>query len=113
MELETTQRPDNVTIVAVRGSVDATTSETLSSKLIELAQGGSTRLIADFGGVTYTSSAGLRALLASLKEARQRGGDLRLARVHQDVYKVLQLSGFTGILKMYPDIDAAVSSYAG
>jgi anti-anti-sigma factor len=112
MELETTQHA-NVTIVAIRGSVDATTADSLSSTLIGLAQNGQTSLIADFGGVSYTSSAGLRALLASLKEARQRGGDLRLARVHEDVYRVLQLSGFTGILKMYPDLDSAIASYAG
>jgi anti-sigma B factor antagonist len=111
MELETTDS-SGITIVTIRGSVDGSTSEELTARLIQLAQSGSTRLVADFAGVTYTSSAGLRALLASLKEARQRGGDLRLARVHQDVYRVLQLSGFTGILKLYPDLDSAVASYA-
>lgn len=112
MELNKTTHGE-VTIVSIRGDVDSLTSDILTAELTGLAQSGSTRLVADFGGVTYTSSAGLRSLLTSLKEARQRGGDLRLARVHQDVYRVLQLSGFTGILKMYPDVEAAVSSYAG
>jgi anti-sigma B factor antagonist len=61
--------------------------------------------------VEYTSSAGLRALLATVKEARIKGGDLRLASVGGSVHRVLELSGFTSILKLYGDVDAAVASY--
>jgi anti-sigma B factor antagonist len=63
--------------------------------------------------VLYTSSAGLRALLATVKDARSRGGDLRLAAVNPAVRKVLDLSGFTSILKVYDEVDEAVASYAG
>jgi hypothetical protein len=35
--------------------------------------------------VDYTSSAGLRVLLAVVKEARSRGGDVRLAAVRDNV----------------------------
>ena len=67
--------------------------------------------MAALGTLEYTSSAGLRVLLSTLKEARQRGGDLRLAAVQERVRRVLDLSGFTSILKCYPDVDAAVASY--
>jgi len=32
--------------------------------------------------------------------------------VHAPVLKILELSGFTSILKLYPDVDAAVASFA-
>ena len=63
-------------------------------------------------GVKYTSSAGLRALLAVLRDARRGGGDLRLAAVDAPVLKILELSGFTAILKLYDDVDGAVASYS-
>lgn len=101
----------HVTVIAVAGSIDALTAEGLTTALTEQVRAGNTRLVADFEAVEYTSSAGLRVLLATLKEARQRGGDLRLAGVQERVRGVLELSGFTSILKCYPSVPAAVASY--
>jgi len=78
----------------------------------ELVTRGNFKLVADFSGVDYTSSAGLRVLLGAIKETRAQSGDMRLTGVQPDVLKVLNLSGFTNILKLYDDMDAAVASYA-
>ena len=102
---------DEVTVVAFAGSVDGLTADTVVGTLGEQVRSGKTRLVADFSEVDYTSSAGLRALLATMKEARQLGGDFRLAAVRSDVHRVLELSGFTSILKLYGDVDTAVASY--
>ena len=101
----------HVTVIAVVGSIDALTADTLTLALHEQVQAGNTRIVAAFDEVEYTSSAGLRVLLATLKEARQHGGDLRLASVQERVRGVLELSGFTSILKCYPDVEQAVASY--
>jgi anti-sigma B factor antagonist len=102
---------DHVTVVAVTGSIDALTADTLVTALLEQLQTGHTRLVAHFVGVEYTSSAGLRVLLTTLKDARQRGGDLRLAEIRPNVKQVLELSGFTSILKCFTSLDAAVASF--
>ena len=73
---------------------------------------GSVRLVADCTSLDYTSSAGLRSLLSAVKLARQHGGDLRLAAIQAHVLRVLDLSGFTSILKSYPDVQSAVGSFA-
>ena len=54
---------------------------------------------------------GLRALLTTLKDARRNGGDFRIAGVQPAVLRVLELSGFTSILKLYGDVGAAVASF--
>lgn len=105
------EQHDHVTVVAVSGSIDALTADTLVSALLEQLQAGRTRLVAHFAAVEYTSSAGLRVLLATLKEARQRGGDLRLAEIRPNVKQVLDLSGFTSILKCFADVPSAVASF--
>jgi anti-anti-sigma factor len=99
------------TVVHITGSVDGLTADTLLATLQQQIDAGNFRLIGDLSGVSYTSSAGLRALLATVKQARQHGGDFRLAAVMPSVHKVLEMSGFTSILKMYADVDLAVASF--
>jgi anti-sigma B factor antagonist len=103
----------DVAVVGLAGSVDGLTADTLLATLQAHVESGATRLVVDLSAVDYTSSAGLRALLATVKEARRRGGDLRLADINPNVRKVLELSGFATILKIYAAVDEAVASYAG
>jgi anti-sigma B factor antagonist len=106
------EKREVVTVVSIDGSVDGTTARELVSSLREQVVGGSARLVGNLAGVDFTSSAGLRALLETVKETRQHGGDLRLAAVRPEVLRVLELSGFTSILQVFEDVDAAVASFA-
>jgi anti-sigma B factor antagonist len=108
----TVEQVGQVALVRVTGSVDGLTADALQTTLREQLDAGSSRVVADLSGVDYTSSAGLRTLLATMKLARQSGGDLRLAAVQPAVLRVLDLSGFTTILKLYPDAAAAIASFA-
>jgi anti-sigma B factor antagonist len=100
-----------VSVVAVAGSIDALTAPQLTAAFEECVHSGQVRLVADFSGVEYTSSAGLRALLGTMKGARVGGGDLRLAGVREEVNRVLEMSGFTTILKVFDTVDEAVASF--
>jgi anti-anti-sigma factor len=111
MDVKTETRGD-VVVVSIAGSIDATTAPELAAAFSAEIGRGHGRLVADFTAVAYTSSAGLRALLGALKEARQAGGDFRLAGVRPAVFRVLEMSGFTSILKYFPDVDGAVASFA-
>jgi anti-sigma B factor antagonist len=110
MELATSHH-DDVTVIAIAGSVDSLTAEQLTATLVEQVGGGRVRLVCDFRDVSYTSSAGLRSLLGALKESRRLGGDLRMATVQPAVLRVLSLSGFTGIIRIFDDVAGAVRSY--
>jgi anti-sigma B factor antagonist len=111
MELST-QSNGNVQIVSVDGSLDALTAPELADALATEFRDDHTQLVVDLTKLEYTSSAGLRVLLNSVKEARSKGGDVRLAGIQPNVKKVLDLSGFMSILKSYPDVDSAVASFA-
>lgn len=103
---------NDVTIVSVEGSIDALTAPEISKYMNNLISNGKTKLVANFSGVDYTSSAGLRVLLGAVKETRSRGGDLFLVGVQPDVEKVLSLSGFTSIIKVFTDEEQAVSQFS-
>ncbi len=112
MEISTRQ-VGKTTVVAVAGTIDALNASDLTAALLERISAGDVHLVVDLSGVDFMSSSGLRSILAGLKESRQRGGDLRLAGASASIEKVLQMSGFTTILKDYPSVDQAVASYAG
>ena len=110
METSVEQRGDVIT-VHITGSVDGLTAESLQQGFSSEVQAGHHNVVADFGEVDYTSSAGLRVLLGTVKQARSRGGDLRLAGPNPEVLKVLNLSGFTSILSVFDTVDEAVESF--
>ena len=103
---------DGVTVVSVEGSIDALTAPEISTYFNGLISSGKTNLVADFSGVDYTSSAGLRVLLEAVKETRGRGGDFYLVGVQPDVEKVLSMSGFTSIMKIFSDTEQAIKDFS-
>lgn len=110
MQIILTER-DDTTIVKVTGSVDGLSAGQLTSSFAAPITEGRARLVADFSGVNYTSSAGLRSLLGAVNDSRRQGGDLRIAALQPQVERVLSLAGFTAIIKTFADVEAAVASY--
>jgi anti-anti-sigma factor len=107
------ERRGDVIVVHVSGSVDGQTADDLQRVFARAVEEGHHRLVGDFAGVDYTSSAGLRVLLGTLKQTRSRGGNLELAAPRPEVRKVLELSGFTGILRVFDTVDDAVRDLGG
>jgi anti-sigma B factor antagonist len=101
---------DRTTVIGVSGSVDANNAGELTSYLTGRVDAGYLRIVVDLSQVDFMSSAGLRAILAGLKESRRRGGDLHLAAAQPGVEKTLRISGFTSILTLFPTVEEAVSS---
>ena len=64
----------HVTIAAVTGSLDALTADQLTAAFGDQFREGRVQIVADLAGLEYTSSAGVRVLLGTLKQARQQGG---------------------------------------
>jgi len=107
----------SVTIVALNGSLDATTADEVAARVfLELGRAADeddllANVVIDLDNVEFMSSAGLRAILASTREARNVGGDLRLAGGNKDVRRSLDFAGFTKILKFYESVQEAVDSF--
>jgi anti-sigma B factor antagonist len=112
MEIKVEQQ-DTVTIATPIGDIDALTAKEVSAFLGNQLGEGKDQLVADLSQVGYMSSAGLRALLATLKEARHRGGDFRLAAAQDNVRQVLEMSGFSGIFQIFSTVEEAVASFGG
>ena len=102
---------ENITTVAVRGSVDALTAPDLARAIVDQIAEGHVYLVVDLTGVEFMSSAGLRTLLGAVKESRSQGGDLRIASTNPGIDKVLKMSGFNNIAKVFTSNADAVASF--
>jgi anti-anti-sigma factor len=102
---------DQMTVISIAGSIDALTAAAVTKYFKQELEGGHPRIVVDLSGVDFMSSAGLRALLAALKQSRQMSGDLCLAAAKPGVERVLKMSGFTSILRTYTTVDEAMAHF--
>lgn len=100
-----------VIVVSVSESVDAMTAADLTKTISDQISDGQANLIVDLAEVEFMSSAGLRTLLGAIKESRAAGGDLRIVSSNPGVDKVLKMSGFHNIAKVYTSAADALASF--
>ena len=101
-----------ITVVAVTETVDALTAPELTRLLSEQITAGHCNLVVDLAGVEFMSSAGLRTLLGAVKESRTNGGDLRISSTNPGIDKVLKMSGFHNVAKVFTSSGDALASFA-
>ena len=111
MKTEVTQEI-NSTTVTVTGTVDALTAPDLAKILVNQIAEGHVNLVVDLIGVEFMSSAGLRTLLGAVKESRSNGGDLRIASTNPGIDRVLKMSGFNNIAKVFSSQAEAMMSFS-
>ena len=102
---------NDISIIRVGGYIDTTTSSELERALDDLLRAGVVRVIIDLGSVDYISSAGWGIFISEIKGMRERGGDLKLARMIPDVYEVFELLEFHYILKAFDTIEDAIFDF--
>jgi len=98
-------------VLVVRGEVDVATAPRVRTRILDLLEGGRPQLIVDLEGVEFLDSSGLGALVAGLKVARGREGDMRIVCHRQrSVLKVLEVTGLDRILDCFESVEAATAA---
>lgn len=106
-----TRTQGDVTIVAIAGSLDSTTSPAAQQALDAIVKAGAKKLAVDFSTLDYVSSAGLRVLLGTAKQVKAAGGALRMFGLNQSVREVFEISGFASILPVFPGEAEALGGF--
>jgi len=100
-----------VQIIRLAGALDMYSFPRLESHLNTLFQQGRYSLVLDCRELDYIGSAGLGALIGYAKQAREHNGDLRLLNVPERIYKIIELLGFTKVLKVHQTEEEAIASF--
>ena len=91
-----THREGSRVTVTVTGELDLHSSTILGDRLAELSD--VTDIELDAGGVSFIDSAGLRALLMASKAASDRGAELRVVVLSDQMARVVEIAGVTELL---------------
>ncbi len=106
-----TQEFKRVAVMSVTGRVDSATAPELEGKLRELVEADKNQIVLDLKDVEYMSSAGLRAMVSTLKAVKRVNGDLRISSPSPRVEEVLRLAGLTSIFSIHSTQEEAVASF--
>ena len=83
-------------VVPISGRIDSNSAPAAEAGIRAAAAGGAGNLVLDAAKLEYISSAGLRILLRLRKEYPE----LRIINVSSEVYEILDMTGFTEMMKV-------------
>ena len=95
------------TILDVQGEVDLYTAPHLRERLLQLVDEGHQRILVNMQEVGFMDSSGLGVLVACLKRARERGGDIGLVCKDGSPFKVLSITGLDKVFAIYGEVGEA------
>lgn len=108
MNVEVDKRGDRIAVLRLEGRLDLVNAAVFRDA-VRLAVGdGTPSFVVDLSAVPMTDSSGIGALVGALREARQAGGELRIAAAGEQVRTVLSLTKVDRVLKAYETVDDAL-----
>jgi anti-anti-sigma factor len=103
----------DIHVVRVDGKIDTITNGELDDVMGALIGRACCRLVVDLAGVHYISSAGWGIFVSRLREARDGGGDIKLARMQAPVREIYDLLEFEGLLPHHERLEDAQAGFDG
>jgi anti-sigma B factor antagonist len=104
------EQVEQIPVITVSGRLDTRTAPLFDAEVQPLLATPRRRLLADVGGLTYISSAGLRSLLHLVKHTAAQQGRVGLVAVQPQILETIEISGFIGMLDVYPDRASALEA---
>ena len=100
----------NHIVITVEGRMDAVSAPEFEKFLNGLIDEGALKVIVDFEGLDYISSAGLRSVLITAKKIQSKGGEILIVSLHDTVKEIFEISGFSTIIPIHASVDAALET---
>jgi anti-sigma B factor antagonist len=103
---------DGVSVVRMPVRLALANSAVVRRTMDEHIESVSSRLVIDLSGAEFVDSSGLAALLAVIKTARRRGGDLVLASPRPRVLALIELTRLDDVVAILPTVTDAIERLA-
>jgi len=88
--------------VALVGDLDDAGGKSARRQLARVVKSGKLNLTIDLDRVGVLESAGLAALIATLRLARDRGGNIHVRTSNPDFRRVMELTGLSRVFRVTP-----------
>ena len=111
MEISSLQLED-VTLLQVEGRIDHKNAKKFEKALKpytnECTEGAQQKILIDFGGVDFISSAGLRALMVVMKTCDEKRVEIAVADLKPMIQEIFKISRFDLVFKIFPTVQSAL-----
>ena len=79
--------------------------------LFDALRAGFGKIVLDMGQVKWVNSSGLGTLIAAMTSVKNKGGEMKLARVTDKVESLFAITQLIKVFKTYETVDRAVGSF--
>ncbi|MFQ5648431.1 MAG: STAS domain-containing protein [bacterium] len=100
-----------ITILSLKGYLDAHTAPTLESAFQELVDEKKYKIVVNFADLNYISSAGLGVFMGFIEDIRKNGGDIKLSSMKPKIFRVFDLLGFPTLYDILDEEEKAVNKF--
>jgi len=107
----TEKKQDGLAIIYLNGFLDAHTSNVLEKKFEELLTLKSFKIVVNFSGLTYISSAGLGVFMAYIETMRSNEGDIKLCSMSDKIFNIFDMLGFPVLFNIAKDENEAITKF--
>lgn len=102
---------DNVSVIELKGYLDAHTAPKLEETFQELLSANRTKIVVNCKDLSYISSAGLGVFMAFIEDVRSKAGDIKLSNMSPKVYNVFDLLGFPHLYEIFDHEADAIKKF--
>lgn len=103
----------DVSIINLKGYLDAHTAPTLENNFTELIESNQYKIVVNFDELAYISSAGLGVFMAYIEKIRENSGDIKLSNMSDKVYNIFDLLGFPLLYEIFKTEEEAIEKFIG
>lgn len=99
MEIKITREKKKVTAELI-GRLDTPASQEFGPQIEALKADAAGTIVLDCKELTYISSSGLRLFLTLRKEAAERGGNVIISHIRDEIRSVFRMTGFLNLFEI-------------
>ncbi len=103
---------NEILVFELSGRLDTASCEYFHSVLEARIKDGNEKVIIDCDDLEFVSSTGLRIMMRVHARMKKQGGDVKLARIHGAVAKVMRIVRLDKVLHIHTTVEDAVESFA-
>jgi anti-sigma B factor antagonist len=107
----TVSNQGDVTVVEVEGQLIVGNRQELKQRVLDDLEGGARKFVVDFAETGYIDSSGLGVLVSLSKKIREKGGELRLSSLNEDLRTLFELTKLDTLFRITDDKEAALEGF--
>ena len=103
-------RQHRANVLGLKGEIDLHVSPAVTESLNAKIKKKPERIVIDLSRVTYIDSAGIAVLILAMQEVEAYGGKFFLSGLQETLRSIFETSRLERVFRIFPDVDAALSS---